>query len=113
MAASTQCWVGLLTHGCVVGVGETLVYPLSHEHPRVVHERALDDLVVVHFQLLCGLERREIERWDIERGEREREEMEGGEREGGEKEGGEIEGRDGEGGKRAEADNRGEDSVEG
>lgn len=43
------------SHGRVVGVGEALVYSLSHEHPGVVHEGTLDDLVVVHFQLLCGL----------------------------------------------------------
>lgn len=44
-----------LTHGRVVGVGETLVHPLPHEHPAVVGEGALDDLVVVLFQLLRGL----------------------------------------------------------
>lgn len=44
-----------LTHGRVVGVGEALVHPLPHEHPAVVGKRALDDLVVVLFQLFSGL----------------------------------------------------------
>lgn len=44
-----------LTHRRVVGVGEALVHPLPHEHPGVVGEGALDDLVVVLFQLFTGL----------------------------------------------------------
>ena len=46
-----------LTHGCVVGVGEALVYSLLHENPGVVGKRALDDLVVVLLQILGGLHR--------------------------------------------------------
>lgn len=45
----------ILTHGCVVGVGEALVHPLPHEHPAVIGESALNDLVVVLFQLFSGL----------------------------------------------------------
>lgn len=44
----------LLTH-CVVGVGEALVHPVSHEHPGVV-KGPLNYLVVVLLQLLRGLE---------------------------------------------------------
>lgn len=44
-----------LTHGGVVGVGEALVHPLSHEHPAVIGKSALDDLVVILFQLFSGL----------------------------------------------------------
>lgn len=44
-----------LTHGGVVGVGEALVHPLPHEHPGVVGKGALDNLVVVLFQLFGGL----------------------------------------------------------
>lgn len=44
-----------LTHGGVVGVGKALVHPLPHEHPGVVGEGALDNLVVVLFQLFGGL----------------------------------------------------------
>ena len=43
------------SHRCDIGVGETLVCPLSHEDPGVVPEGALDDLVVVLFQLFSGL----------------------------------------------------------
>lgn len=45
-----------LTHGCVVGVREALVHPLPHEHPAVVGEGALDDLVVILFQLFGDLQ---------------------------------------------------------
>lgn len=48
-----------LTHSCVVGVWEALVYPLPHEHPAVVVEGALDDLVVVQFELFRGLRMRQ------------------------------------------------------
>lgn len=46
---------GSLTHGGIVGVWETLVDPLPHEHPAVVSKGALYDLVVVFLQLLSGL----------------------------------------------------------
>lgn len=39
------------SHGCLVRVWEALVDPLPHEHPGVVGKGALDDLVVVLFQL--------------------------------------------------------------
>lgn len=44
-----------LTHGCVVGVREALVHPLPHEYPAIVGEGALDDLVVVLFQIFGDL----------------------------------------------------------
>lgn len=53
--ASINWKAEMLTHGCVVGVGEALVHPLPHEHPGVAGEVALDDLVVVLPQLFGGL----------------------------------------------------------
>lgn len=44
-----------LTHGRVVGVWEALVHPLPHEHPAVVGEGALDDLVVILLQIFGDL----------------------------------------------------------
>lgn len=47
-----------LTHRCIIGIREALVYSLPHEDPGVVFERALDNLVIVLLQVLRHLRRR-------------------------------------------------------
>ncbi len=50
----------ILTHGCVIWVGEALVRPLSHEHPGVIDERALNYFIIILLQVLCYLEWKRI-----------------------------------------------------